>query len=85
MPMDETTLESTLEIFRLSDRTRRVVYRTRGHFEAPNWSRDGRELLFNSQGRLYAIPIEGGEPRLVDAGFAVRCLLPVPGGENAGP
>ena len=29
---------------------REVVYSARQHFEAPNWSRDGRELLFNQEG-----------------------------------
>jgi TolB protein len=66
-------LESTLEIFSLADHSRRVVRRAEGHFEAPNWSRDGASLLFNSDGRLYLVPVAGGEPRLVECGFAVRC------------
>ena len=49
------------------------MYRADRHFEAPNWSRDGRTLLFNSLGRLYEVPVAGGEPRLVDSGVAVRC------------
>ncbi len=71
--MPDDALESTLEIFSLADQSRQIVYRTRGHFEAPNWSRDGKSLLFNSGGRLYVVPVAGGEPRLVDCGFAVRC------------
>jgi Tol biopolymer transport system component len=66
-------IESTLEIFSLAERSRRVVYRADAHFEAPNWSRDGRSLLVNSGGRLYVVPVTGGEPRLLDTGFAVRC------------
>lgn len=68
-----TTVESTLEIFDLVRRQRRVVYRAGEHFEAPNWSRDGQSLLFNGGGRLYSIPITGGTPALLDSGFAVRC------------
>lgn len=71
--MTDHAVESCLEIFSLADRTRRVVYRAQRHFEAPNWSRDGQRLLFNSHGRLYTIPVAGGEPSLVDCGFVVRC------------
>lgn len=71
--MELRTIESTLEVFTLADRSRRVVHRSPTHFEAPNWSRDGQSLLINSAGRLYRVPILGGEPRLIDCGFAVRC------------
>ncbi len=59
-------LESTLEIFHLATGTRQVVYRTRGHFEAPNWSRDGMHFLINSEGLLYRLSRDGGEPVRVD-------------------
>ncbi|HUL75879.1 MAG TPA: transporter [Vicinamibacteria bacterium] len=69
----EPVLESTLETIAIASKDRRVVRRAREHFEAPNWSRDGKELLFNRGGRLYAVPAEGGEPRPIDTGFATRC------------
>jgi len=72
--MSNSAVESTLEIFSLDDRSRRVVYRAPRHFEAPNWSRDGNSLLINASGRLYTLPVAGSvEPRLLDCGFAVRC------------
>jgi TolB protein len=49
------------------------VRHAREHFEAPNWSRDGKQLIFNRGGLLYTLPVEGGEPRLIDTGFANRC------------
>ena len=49
----------------------RVVFSSPRLFEAPNWSRDGRYLLLNSEGRLWKLPLEGGEPEAVDTG-AVR-------------
>ncbi len=74
VPMTNPPLvESTLEVFDLGSRTRRVVYRASEHFEAPNWSRDGQSLLFNRGGRLYSIPVAGGIPLLVDSGFATHC------------
>lgn len=72
-PMPEPVLESTLEILNIETGERRIVYRTIGHFEAPNWSRDGSTLLYNSGGRLYTIPVEGGEPQMLDTGTADRC------------
>jgi Tol biopolymer transport system component len=66
-------LESTLETVAIASKDRRVVYHARGHFEAPNWSPDGQYFLFNSQGRIYRLGREGGEPQLVDTGFANRC------------
>ncbi len=43
------------------------------HFEAPNWSRDGRFFVVNSQGRLYRLSAMG-DKRLVEIpmGFATR-------------
>ncbi len=69
----EPALESTLEIITIASKDRRVIHCARAHFEAPNWSRDGKSLLFNQAGRLYQLPVAGGEPKLLDTGFATRC------------
>lgn len=67
-------LISTLETVPLASKDRRVVWTTTNHIEAPNWSKDGASLYFNSRaGRILRIPVAGGEPQLVDTGFAVRC------------
>jgi Tol biopolymer transport system component len=49
-------------------RNERVVYSSPTLFEAPNWSPDGKYLLLNSQGRLWRLPVAGGEPQPVDTG-----------------
>ncbi len=41
--------------------------------EAPNWTRDGRTLVYNSQGGMYAYDLASGEVRRIDTGFAVDC------------
>ncbi len=69
----ERVVESTLEIFNIDTKRRRIVRRAREHFEAPNWSRDGSTLLYNSEGLLYTIPVTGGEPKALDTGPATRC------------
>jgi TolB protein len=68
-----TQLISTLETVPLASKDRRVVWTTTNHIEAPNWSRDGTTLIFNSRGRLYQLPVAGGEPKPIDTGFALRC------------
>ncbi len=68
-----TNLLSTLEHVTISSKDRRAIYSSRTHFEAPNWSRDGSFLIYNSKGRLYRLPVTGGEPQMIDTGFANRC------------
>jgi Tol biopolymer transport system component len=69
----EPMLESTLETVTIASTDRRVVYTSRDHFEAPNWSRDGKHFLFNQDGRLYTLPVAGGKPQLLETEFATRC------------
>ena len=71
--MSKPVIESRLEIVTVATGRRRVVYQAQEHFEAPNWLRDGKTLIFNQSGRLFTIPIAGGEPRLLDTGPAGQC------------
>ena len=66
-------LESTLEVVPVASADRSVVYRTRDHIEAPNWSRNGNFFLFNSGGRIYKLPVTGGTPEVLDTGGQTRC------------
>ena len=54
------TVASTLEIVSVASKDRRVVYHTRDLIEAPNWSRDGQLLIFNSKGHMFKLPVAGG-------------------------
>src|SRR3984893_3258258 len=53
---DQTTLYSTLETITVASMDRRVVYSIPGHFEAPNWTRDGAAFIFNEDGRIQRLP-----------------------------
>jgi Tol biopolymer transport system component len=66
-------LISTLETVPIASKDRQAVYTTTNRIEAPNWSHDGAALYFNSKGRIYKLPVAGGEPLLVDTGLATRC------------
>jgi hypothetical protein len=71
-PDAQRRIESTLETIPISSFDRRVVFHTQSHIEAPNWSRDGRFLIYNSGGLLYRIPVQGGQPERIPTGFARR-------------
>jgi TolB protein len=65
--------ETSLEVLDTSTGRRRLVYRERGHFEAPNWSRDGKSLLINRGGKLFTVPAEGANLSPLDTGGLNRC------------
>jgi Tol biopolymer transport system component len=66
-------LHCTLETVAIASTDRRAIYHTLDHIEAPNWSRDGQYLLFNSGGHIYRLPAEGGERKQIDTAFADHC------------
>ncbi len=67
-PTPQTKAESTLEILTIGDKNRTIVMHTKDLIEAPNWSRDGSTLLYNSGGHLYALPVTGGTPVRLESG-----------------
>ncbi|MGD9929517.1 MAG: TolB family protein [Mangrovibacterium sp.] len=71
-PNTEGWLGCRLETMNVFDGVRRVIYEKDDRFEAPNWMPDGKKLLFNMDGLLYKIPVEGGELELLNTGFANR-------------
>jgi len=68
----QPSLYSTLETVDVSSTDRRVVRVFPGRVEAPNWTPDGASLLFNGNGRLQKIAVEGGDVQLIDTDFATR-------------
>jgi Tol biopolymer transport system component len=58
---------SRIAVWDLASASSTVVFRSDDHFEAPNWSRDGRFLLLNSGGNLYRLPEK------IDLGGQYRC------------
>jgi Tol biopolymer transport system component len=67
------TLYSTLETVAIASTDRTVVHVFKEHMEAPNWTPDGKSLIYNANGHLFRIPAGGGEPAAIDTGFANRC------------
>jgi TolB protein len=64
-----TVLYSTLKTIAINNdaRTASVILTGKGHMEAPNWSRDGKTLIFNRDGKLWTVPVTESEGSLTDA------------------
>ena len=66
-------LVSGLETISVASTDRHVEYATAAHFEAPNWSRDGKFLIFNQDGTLHRLGLDGSEPTLIPTDPQVHC------------
>ena len=64
---------SYLEIFDIKTNKRRVVEKFDYRIEAPNWTPDGRFLVYNSNGLLYKIPVKGGMSEIINTGSVKSC------------
>lgn len=64
---------SVLETLDVETGARTVLKEFDVVIEAPNWTRDGRRLIFNSQGGMFAYELSSGEVTRIDTGFAVDC------------
>jgi hypothetical protein len=65
-------LVSTLETVPVTG-DRRVQYVAAAHFEAPNWTRDGKAFIFNQGGTILRLPLGGAEPAVIPTGAQIHC------------
>jgi len=68
----DNTVRSYVTVFNIYSKVKKVIYTHEGLLEAPNWSPDGTYLLVNSLGKLYRLPISGGQLELVNTGNVNR-------------
>jgi len=68
----KTPSASRLEILDTETGQRKVIYSTTSHIEAPNWSRDGKFLIYNSGGRLYKFDLAKRKPEVIETGIAIN-------------
>ena len=71
-PDNQGYLGCRMETMDVFDGKRKVIHESTGRFEAPNWMPDGKKLLFNENGSLYKIPVEGGTPEKLNTGSVDR-------------
>jgi len=72
-PGEKRVRETSLETVCIATGERKLVFRERNSFEAPNWSRDGKQFYINRQGDICTLPVEGGEPTRLDTGGVSGC------------
>jgi TolB protein len=65
-------LGSNLEILGVATGERTIVYRSPESLQAPNWTGDGKALIYNSNGRLFRFDLASGRPVALNTGFATR-------------
>lgn len=66
----EEYLGSHLEIMDVQTGKRRMVYSSHKSLQAPNWTPDGKYLIYNSEGLLYKFNIETSEIEPINTDFA---------------
>jgi TolB protein len=71
-PGKEGWISCRLETMHVFDGVRKVIHESNGRFEAPNWMPDGKRLLFNQEGSLFILPVEGGKPVKLNTGSAAE-------------
>jgi hypothetical protein len=65
-------LGSNLEILDVASGNATIVHQYRGSFQAPNWTPDGRALIYAQEGRLYRFDLASRTPDVINSGFATR-------------
>ena len=72
-PTGKLALVSSLETISIASTDRHVEYTTAAHFEAPNWSRDGKFLIFNQDGTLRRLAFDGSQPSEIPTAPQIHC------------
>src|SRR5437867_6972833 len=65
-------LGSNLEILDVATGNATIVHQYRGSFQAPNWTHDGKALIYVQEGRLYRFDLASRSPTVINTGFATR-------------
>jgi Tol biopolymer transport system component len=63
---------SDIEILDVTTGSRRTIYHVSDSLQAPNWTRDGKALIYNRNGRLYRFDLSKGTPEELNTGFATN-------------
>lgn len=71
--MNNRKQESTLEMMEVGSGMRSVLATFNNVIEAPNWTRDGKALIYNSDGLIYRFDLETHKVTLIDTGYADLC------------
>ena len=65
-------LGSNVEIMEVATGRRRIVFHSPVSVQAPNWTRDGKALIWNQEGKLYRFDLASGTPTQINTGMRIR-------------
>lgn len=63
---------SHLEVLNVETFERKVIFTSRHSIQAPNWTLDGKALIYNSNGYLYRFDLKEQKTAMLNTGFANR-------------
>jgi Tol biopolymer transport system component len=61
---------SNLEILDIESGNRKIIHRSPESLQAPNWTPDGKALIYNHNGKLYRFDLAKNEPEVINTDFA---------------
>jgi TolB protein len=61
---------SSIEILDLASQNSKVIYQIPSSLQAPNWTNDGKSLIYNRDGRLYNFDLATLTPKAINTGAA---------------
>jgi TolB protein len=67
-----TYLGSLLEVMDVTTGHREIVASATGSWQAPNWTPDGKTLIYNASGKLYNFDLATKQSTLLNTDFAVK-------------
>ena len=63
-------LGSDIEILDVETQNSKIIYQSPKSIQAPNWMKDGKRLLYNSDGLLYTFDLKTNTPTVLNTGSA---------------
>lgn len=63
---------SNLEIMDIATGNRKIIFTAPNSIQAPNWTNDGKTLIYNSEGKMYNFDLKKGQPSVLDTKFAIK-------------
>jgi len=63
---------SNIETLDIENGLRKTLYQSSESLQAPNWTPDGKSLIYNSNGHLYRLDLAKNTPELINTGLATN-------------
>jgi Tol biopolymer transport system component len=63
---------SNIEILEVASGARKIIYTAPDSLQAPNWTPDGKTLIYNSKGKLYRLNLATNVSEVLNTDFAVN-------------